>query len=92
MMGRMSKDKGQPAGLRIYSRPGCHLCEELIEALLPMIRDRLPLEVVDIDSRPDWAAAYGSRIPVVEFNGEFVCQYALDATAVSDILQCQPES
>jgi thioredoxin-like negative regulator of GroEL len=72
--------------IRVYSRPGCHLCEQLIEELLPLVRGHLDVEVVDIDSRPDWQAKFGVRIPVVEFDGNFVCQYTLDAPAVREIV------
>ena len=33
--------------IRVYSRRGCHLCEVLIEDLLPLIRSHLELEVLD---------------------------------------------
>ena len=33
------------AAISVYSRQGCHLCEQLIEELLPLIRGRLDLEV-----------------------------------------------
>ncbi len=72
--------------LRVYSKPGCHLCEILIEPLVPLIRGRLDLEVVDIESRPDWLRDYGTRIPVVEFNSEAVCQYELDVAAIQRII------
>lgn len=72
--------------LRIYSKPGCHLCDILIEELLPLIRGRLDLEVVDIESRPDWLNDYAIRIPVVEFNGETVCEAKLDVPAIHRIL------
>ena len=72
--------------LRVYSRPGCHLCEQLIEELLPLVRGQLNVDVVDIDSRPDWQDDYGTRIPVVEFNAETVCQYTLDVAAIQRIL------
>lgn len=78
--------------LRIYSRQGCHLCETLIETLQPIVRDRLSLDVVDIDTRPEWQASYGMRIPVVEYDGQFVCQYTLDRDAVRGILENLPES
>jgi hypothetical protein len=58
----------------------------LVEDLLPRIRGQLELEVVDIDTRPDWQDEYGTRIPVVEFAGEFVCQYSLDEDAIGRIL------
>ena len=72
--------------LVVYSREGCHLCEQLIEELLPLIRGKLDVNVQDIDSRPEWQAEYGMRIPVVEWNGEFVCQYTLDELAIRRIV------
>ena len=74
------------AALRVYSRRGCHLCEELIEELLPLIRDRLTLEVCDIDTRTEWRERYDTRVPVVEYDGELVCQYHLDRDAIVRIL------
>lgn len=72
--------------LAVYSRQGCHLCEQLIEELLPLIRGKLDIDVHDIDSRPEWQARYDTRIPVVEYNGQFVCQYTLDAAAIRRIV------
>ena len=72
--------------IRVYSRSGCHLCEILIEELLPLIRGRLDLEVLDIDSRPEWAEEYGTRIPVVQYAGRTICQYTLDGDAIRSIL------
>jgi len=74
------------AALRVYSRPGCHLCEQLIEQLLPIAGRRIGVEIVNIDERPEWQAAYGTRIPVVEYRGETVCQYMLDTDAVRRII------
>ena len=34
----------------VYSRQGCHLCEDLIEDLLPLIDGKLALEIRDIDT------------------------------------------
>ena len=72
--------------IRVYSRPGCHLCEQLVEELLPRIRGQLELEVVNIDDRAAWQDEFGTRIPVVEFDGEFICQYTLDEDAIGRIL------
>ena len=72
--------------LAVFSRKGCHLCEQLIEELLPLIRGKIDIDVHDIDSRPEWQLEYGTRIPVVEWNGEFVCQYTLDAPAIRQIV------
>lgn len=73
-------------GFTVYSRPGCHLCETLVEALLPLIRDRATVTVRNIDDDPALEAAYGARIPVVEFAGREICHYHLDRAAILDAL------
>lgn len=77
--------------LRIYSRPGCHLCEQLLEDLMPLVRGRLEIEVVNIDDDADLGREYGTRIPVIEFAGQFICQYTLDRIAIRAILDDLPE-
>ena len=77
--------------LRIYSRPGCHLCEQLLEDLMPLVRGRAEIEVVNIDDDVELGREYGTRIPVLEFAGQFVCQYTLDKGAIRAILDDLPD-
>ncbi len=70
----------------VYSRRGCHLCEVLIEELLPIVEGRARVSVHDVDTRAEWAATYGDRVPVVELGGQMLCQYRLDAEAVRQAL------
>jgi len=72
--------------LQVYSRPGCHLCEQLLDALQPIIRGRAELTVLNIESNPEWIEKYSIRIPVVEMDGRFLCQYHLDTDAVTAAL------
>ena len=74
------------AAIQVYSRQGCHLCEVLVEELLPLIHGRLELEVRDIDTRADWLEKYNARVPAVEYDGELVCEYYLDKGAISRLL------
>ncbi len=76
--------------LYVYSRRGCHLCDVLVEELLPLVHGRLEVEVRDIDSRDDWRARFDVRIPVVEFEGEIVCQYRLHRPSIEAILARNP--
>ena len=76
--------------LYIYSRRGCHLCDVLVEELLPLVRGRLDVEVRDIDSRDDWKERFDVRIPVVEFEGEVICQHRLDRPSIEAILARNP--
>ena len=70
----------------VYSRQGCHLCEILIEELLPLVRGRAEVVVHDIDTRDDWRDRYDTRVPVLEYDGAFICQYHLDRPALDRAL------
>ena len=72
--------------VQIYSRPGCHLCEQLIEEIEPLLRGRAMLEVRNIDSRADWQEKYDTRVPVVEVDGCFICEHRLDRAALHKVL------
>ena len=70
----------------VYSRRGCHLCEVLIEELLEELGGREAPEIRDIDSRADWREKYDTRIPVVEVDGEWLCEHRLDRPRVKALL------
>ena len=74
------------AVLHYYSRRGCHLCEVMLEELLPLIRGRVEIEYRDIDSQPEWLEKYDIRIPVIEYNARLVSEYPLDYGAISAVL------
>lgn len=73
--------------LKVYSRTGCHLCEVMIEELLPLIRGRAEVEVLDIDTRPEWREKYDIRVPVLICDDRELCEYKLDPDAVQTALQ-----
>jgi glutaredoxin len=56
--------------LTLYSKPGCHLCEQA-EADLRRLARRHPhqLQKVDITQDPVLLARYGERIPVLVIEG-----------------------
>jgi len=60
----------QPLHLELYSRPGCHLCDDL-RALCRRLAAEFPLRLteVDIDADPALAARYGEQIPVLFIDG-----------------------
>lgn len=73
-------------GIEVYSRRGCHLCELLIEELLELLQGRMALQIHDIDTDEAWRREYDTRVPVVKYDGEFICQYHLDREALATIL------
>ncbi len=70
----------------VYSRRGCHLCEEMLEQLEPLCRGRASLLVQDVDDRPEWVDAYGLYVPVLVVDDQEVCRYQLDRNAVMELL------
>lgn len=62
----------QAAQITLYSRTGCHLCEDA-EALLVRLAAELSvvaeLTVIDLAQEPEYEEAYGFRIPVIEVSG-----------------------
>ena len=54
----------------IYSRPGCHLCDEAKAAIKSAdIDDQFTLEEIDIESDNELLRKYKYDIPVVTING-----------------------
>jgi predicted thioredoxin/glutaredoxin len=71
----------------LYSRVGCALCEEMLEALaaLPAARG-VAVVVSDIDGDPTLRERYGHKIPVLLLAGELVCHGRLDPDEVHKAL------
>ena len=72
--------------LTVYTRRGCHLCEELLEALLPLVRDRAVVEALDIDEDETLRLRYDTAVPVVAMDDVEICRYRLDRAAVLSAL------
>lgn len=70
------------AEITVYSRRGCHLCEDLIGELEPLLKGRARLRVVDIDGDPGLRKIYHERVPVVCGGEDELCQHFLDRGAV----------
>lgn len=72
------------ADVVVYSRPGCHLCEEALEQIVALHADgyRFNLHEVDIESNDLLLRRYLERIPVVEVDGIEVSELILDRAAV----------
>lgn len=68
----------------VYSRPGCHLCEEAIAAIVELHGQGYAFELreVDIESDERLLRSHLERIPVVEVDGELVSELILDRLAL----------
>ena len=60
----------------VYSKRGCHLCEELIEQLIEFLNSRAKIEIIDIESSKVLLNKYHADISVVTFNDKEILERA----------------
>ena len=71
----------------LYTRPGCHLCDEA-RATLQRLQRRTPFAIEEVDITTDDALhrRYLERIPVVALAGQELCDYYVDEARLLDRL------
>jgi glutaredoxin len=74
--------------VRLFTRPGCHLCEDARLEIL-RVRDRFSFafEEVDIEGDDDLVRDYGIRIPVVDVDGEEAFEIRVDAERLAELVR-----
>jgi len=79
--------------LTLYSRPGCHLCDDMKAIVERVARTSTPvptIEVIDISSDPELEALYGLEIPVLLVNGKKAAKYRVTEDGLRRLL-AQPD-
>ena len=68
----------------VYSRPGCHLCEEALERIVALHGEGHRFELLEVDIEGDdlLLRRMLEKIPVVEVDGVVVSELSLDARAL----------
>ena len=72
--------------ITLYTRRGCHLCEEAERIVADVADGHAEVELVDIDDDPDLTERYTVRVPVVEVDGVEIAQYEVDRATLVGIL------
>lgn len=68
-----------PHDVTLYSRPGCHLCEEAKAAIAPLLREfSAVLREVNIDGDAILKERYGWDIPVVFIGTHKAAKHRVD--------------
>ena len=64
--------------LTIYSRPGCHLCDEMKDVVRRVAQSvPLQLEEIDISTSRELEDRYGLEIPVLLVEGKKAAKYRI---------------
>ena len=71
----------------LYSRPGCHLCDDA-RAALARVRERAPfaLEERNIEDDDVLHARYLERIPVIALDGEELFDFFVDEETLERLI------
>jgi len=73
--------------LTLYSRPGCHLCDEM-KTVINRVGQSTPLylEEIDISSSADLEERYGLEIPVLFVAGKKAAKYRIGEEELRRVL------
>jgi len=72
-----------PLEITLYTRAGCHLCEEAQAEILPLLKEfGAALRVVDIDCDPTLAERYRNDIPVIFLGNRKVAKHRVNVAAL----------
>ena len=74
--------------LTLYSRPGCHLCDEM-KVVVARVAGAIPLSLqeIDISTDPTLEARYGLEIPVLLVEGKKAAKYTVTETELTRLLK-----
>ncbi|HUC55219.1 MAG TPA: glutaredoxin family protein [Candidatus Cybelea sp.] len=68
-----------PREVTLYTRPGCHLCDEAKSAIAPLLREfGATLREVNIDNDPVLKERYGWDIPVIFIGPKKAAKHRVD--------------
>ncbi len=70
----------RPLDVALYTRPGCHLCEEAKAQMAPLVREfGASLREVNIDGDPELRERYAYDVPVVFLGSRKIAKHRVDA-------------
>ncbi|CAN5843906.1 glutaredoxin family protein [soil metagenome] len=78
--------------ITVYTRVGCHLCDDAIALVRQVAADRAHVEVVDIDTDPQLVARYTVRVPVIAVDGVEIADYQIARDQLESALARSNES
>lgn len=68
-----------PRDVTLYTRPGCHLCDQARKQMAPLLRQfGARLRVVNIDEDPVLRARHTNDVPVIFLGARKVAKHRLD--------------
>jgi hypothetical protein len=76
--------------ITIYTRPGCHLCDEMKETVgrvVQQTRTAVRINEINIAEDPALEELYGLEIPVLLVNGKKAAKYRISEMELARVLR-----
>ena len=78
--------------LTIYSKPGCHLCDDMKAVVHRVIAAHaiphtITVDEIDISKDPDLLVRYGMEIPVLTIDGKKAAKYRVSEEELRRMLK-----
>lgn len=73
--------------VELFSRPGCHLCDEA-KAVLSDAAKRFPFQLIErnVEDKEEWERNFGHEIPLVFINGRKAFKYRVPPAELQRML------
>ena len=77
--------------LTIYSKPGCHLCDDMKSVVHRVVTQHaehaITIDEIDISTDPDLLDRYGLEIPVLLIEGKKVAKYRVSERELRQMIR-----
>jgi glutaredoxin len=76
--------------LTLYSRPGCHLCDEMkaiVKRVARSATEPITVEEIDISTDPALETRYGLEIPVLLIDGKKAAKFRVTEGELTRLLE-----
>ena len=72
----------------LYTRVGCHLCEEM-ELAVSTLEEKLQFksEIININNNQQLEERYGEKVPVLAYGNDNICEYVLDEEKLGNAIK-----
>jgi glutaredoxin len=88
-----SKNARSATELTLYTRPGCHLCDEMKAQLAPIAaRHRITVREINIETDATLREKFNEEVPVLFLGENKIAKYFLDLAQLERQLRDSEES
>jgi len=80
---------GTEPSLRVYSRQGCHLCEDMLHELKQFQRElAYCFEVYDVDDNETLFEQFNALVPIVFLGDQEIFRYFFEYASLKTAIEC----